>query len=1355
MADVGIKVSLDGIDEAKRGLGTLEEGLAKLAARSPENARKLAEVTSAVLEVGAAHEKIASEVEDANDRIGTSSKQVTDLQEKQAAKALELQAAYEKMAASQEAAGKAIPFSPTGEALGPPPAAGPGRLLVPGASLFGSAEEQRMTAEFYARLPPRIKSVGVETKGVQDDTAALSKEVQGLLDKYNPLETRLRQLTKAQEEFRNVSMFPKGVSGESILNVEKGLQAEIDKTKEAMQNAGKGADEYGDSLASLALRYVAPIALAHQLISVMYESTTAGREAALQNIKLNAILQATGMVAGFTSSQLSEMADSMQKSTAIDSEKIKQAITVLLTFKNVQGDTFERALKLGADYARLYGGDVVSATRLIGRALDSPEHGFQMLGRTIGNLSEEQKKLIKSFTDVGDQIGAMNALLDILEGKMGGVSKAIGDSAVSAVDRFKNSWSELMKELAKGPEDPTGAGGQVYGFMSRLIDRFTKASKDMREARSVLLMERLKRESETGRDTATGFELDEQERTTRFAQSEAIRKALGIKTEKEMTDEQTQIRNAQADAFDEQSKKQWKDWAELELKKVDLLISTGQKTLADKQRLLSYMAVMEREQTERELAGIDLRIQKGEKTIADKEKLIKLLQQEKSLEELGFESKAATVNKEIAGQLKAEIDLATSLNAIVSKGNQDDLSSKLALGQITREEYEKRKTAEELRINQSNEYFTSEKLKLTEVYDREYKVLKVKQLQLGIEREQIKARGEGAVALDLKRRTDDETKLGEQLEKIQLKSAKTAQDAAVQFGQAQGEKIDQLNTEISLIGATAAQRESVMAVQKLDLDFTKQKKDIQDRNTESLERQIEAVDKLYQKERVGMTGPELQQLNIRYNEQVGSIIAKNNEEYQQQLDVITAIYEKGKTEIPELIRLLDEEKTKYEDIKEAVQGIGQAFSTAFEDAVLNGKSLRDVIKGLGEDLWRVGQRALITKPLERQMDEWLGGMVGGGKGIPGVIDESGAFGKGGIPGAIARFFGLGGSGKTSREELIKGTGGVAGTNLSLDMFEPAASAVGKTAASATGVAAAATTNTALTALSASTTTADVAMTAISTSVAATDAGLTTLASSVAAEDVSVTALTSAITTADAELATLASAAASAAAALSTISATSGAAGGVGLFGSSPGMIPNIGPSIGPDILAAQGAAGGGFMELADLFHSGGVVGDSKTQRFVHPAVFADAPRFHKGGLLPGEVPLIGKRGERMLTEEQNKKWEDTQKHTDKLMEKIEKLSAALSGANLKGFQSGGDFMVGGSGGIDSQFVGFKATPGEKVTVETPGQQNRPGSRGGRSIVINGPLISVSTPDAGSFNRYSGQLGADLFATLSTMNSRFR
>jgi len=61
--------------------------------------------------------------------------------------------------------------------------------------------------------------------------------------------------------------------------------------------------------------------------------------------------------------------------------------------------------------------------------------------------------------------------------------------------------------------------------------------------------------------------------------------------------------------------------------------------------------------------------------------------------------------------------------------------------------------------------------------------------------------------------------------------------------------------------------------------------------------------------------------------------------------------------------------------------------------------------------------------------------------------------------------------------------------------------------------------------------------------------------------------------------------------------------------------------------------GGGGVTLAPggLYHGGGIVGREPTStRYVHPAYFENAPRFHTG-LMPGEIPAILQQGEAVLT----------------------------------------------------------------------------------------------------------------------------
>lgn len=97
-------------------------------------------------------------------------------------------------------------------------------------------------------------------------------------------------------------------------------------------------------------------------------------------------------------------------------------------------------------------------------------------------------------------------------------------------------------------------------------------------------------------------------------------------------------------------------------------------------------------------------------------------------------------------------------------------------------------------------------------------------------------------------------------------------------------------------------------------------------------------------------------------------------------------------------------------LKQAGTNVGQAIGTAFEDAVVNGKGLRDVLQGLEQDIARIILRMAITKPIEGAigglfekgagsiLSSLFGSLLGGGGGSAALGDvfagsqADGAFG---------------------------------------------------------------------------------------------------------------------------------------------------------------------------------------------------------------------------------------------------------------------------------------------------------------------------------------------------------------------------
>ncbi|GLQ07509.1 hypothetical protein [Sneathiella chinensis] len=77
-----------------------------------------------------------------------------------------------------------------------------------------------------------------------------------------------------------------------------------------------------------------------------------------------------------------------------------------------------------------------------------------------------------------------------------------------------------------------------------------------------------------------------------------------------------------------------------------------------------------------------------------------------------------------------------------------------------------------------------------------------------------------------------------------------------------------------------------------------------------------------------------------------------------------------------------------------------------------------------------------------------------------------------------------------------------------------------------------------------------------------------------------------------------------------------------------------------------------------------------------------------------------------------------------------------------GFNSGGQFTVGGPAGRDRNLVGMRLSRGERVTVETPAQQQQ------REMAAAPPNIAITfniaTPDVAGFRKSQAQLQAEAF-----------
>lgn len=169
-------------------------------------------------------------------------------------------------------------------------------------------------------------------------------------------------------------------------------------------------------------------------------------EAQVNIAKLDAVIKATGGIAGVTSKAAQDLATSLSRVTRFSDDAIIQGETMLLTFKEIGEDTFPRATEAMLDIAEMMGTDSVTAATLLGKALNDPIQGVTALRRYGVQLTEAQEEQIKSFMAVNDVASAQAVILGEVEAQFGGIARAAGDTLAGKITIAKNA----MLDFAEG-----------------------------------------------------------------------------------------------------------------------------------------------------------------------------------------------------------------------------------------------------------------------------------------------------------------------------------------------------------------------------------------------------------------------------------------------------------------------------------------------------------------------------------------------------------------------------------------------------------------------------------------------------------------------------------------------------------------------------------------------------------------------------------------------------------------------------------------------------------------------------------------------------------------------------------------
>lgn len=190
-------------------------------------------------------------------------------------------------------------------------------------------------------------------------------------------------------------------------------------------------------------------------------------EAQAATAQLDAAFRATGQGLGLTRQRLDDLASSLQETTVLSDDLVKQSEAVLLTFNRVRGEAFERTIKAAANLSARFGTDLTSSVKLLGKALQDPERGLTQLRRSGVTFTDSQVALVKALIESGRAAQAQSFILTEVEKRFKGAAEAARNTLGGALEGLKNAFGDLFEGSEKG------IGGSV-----KAINDLSKALND-------------------------------------------------------------------------------------------------------------------------------------------------------------------------------------------------------------------------------------------------------------------------------------------------------------------------------------------------------------------------------------------------------------------------------------------------------------------------------------------------------------------------------------------------------------------------------------------------------------------------------------------------------------------------------------------------------------------------------------------------------------------------------------------------------------------------------------------------------------------------------------------------------------
>lgn len=244
------------------------------------------------------------------------------------------------------------------------------------------------------------------------------------------------------------------MSSEQIADLAVKLGADLSGWKKGLEGGNSAADSFeghtGNVFAKIGGAFAA-LGVTAAATKFFTGAITEARQAEKTTADTRNTLQTTGASAWETAGKVDDLATSLSNYSATNQDVIHHGENLLLSFSNVKNAgigtnaVFDRASKVAVDLSAKWGMALPASMKVVGKALQDPEHGMTALTKVGAGLSEQQKDLVKHLAATGDTLGEQKVILDALESKVGGTAGAIADPW----DKLRVTWENIQRTVGE------------------------------------------------------------------------------------------------------------------------------------------------------------------------------------------------------------------------------------------------------------------------------------------------------------------------------------------------------------------------------------------------------------------------------------------------------------------------------------------------------------------------------------------------------------------------------------------------------------------------------------------------------------------------------------------------------------------------------------------------------------------------------------------------------------------------------------------------------------------------------------------------------------------------------------------